>query len=63
MDNERQVWPAAGWAEVPPDPDSSVECRIAGLKAQGGDRIRFVARRTGDPGADPILWDPVIVLR
>jgi hypothetical protein len=62
LQNDRQIWPATGWAEIEPDAGKAVECRLEGVPAAAGDLIRFVARRTGKEGADPILWDPIIVL-
>jgi hypothetical protein len=60
--NDRQIWPASGWAVVEPDAGKSVECRVEVAAAAAGDLIRFVAGRTGTETADPILWDPIIVL-
>jgi hypothetical protein len=62
MHNDRQIWPASGWAEIEPDASKSVECHIEAVPAAAGDLIRFVAHRTGKESADPILWDPIIVL-
>jgi hypothetical protein len=62
MQNDRQIWPASGWAEIESDAGKAVECRLEGVSAAAGDLIRFVARRTGKESADPILWDPIIVL-
>jgi hypothetical protein len=28
-----------------------------------GDKIRFVVKHNGENRADPIIWDPVIVIR
>lgn len=60
MQNDRQIWPASGWAEVAPDSSKSVTCHLAGVPVAAGDSIRFVARRTGEESPDPILWDPII---
>jgi hypothetical protein len=62
LHNGRQIWPASGWMEVQPDSSRRVECRIRSLPVDAGDRIRFVARRTGDHAPQPIVWDPAIVL-
>jgi hypothetical protein len=62
MQNDRQIWPASGWGVIEPDAGKSVECHLAAVPAAAGDLIRFVARRTGQETADPILWDPIIVL-
>ncbi len=60
--NDRQIWPAAGWAVITPDASKAVECHLAAVSADTGDLIRFVVRRTGQETPDPILWDPSIVL-
>jgi hypothetical protein len=62
LHNDRQIWPANGWAGVESGEQKTVECRLEGVAAAAGDVIRFVARRTGQESADPILWDPIIVL-
>lgn len=62
LHNDRQVWPASGWMEVQPDSSKRVVCRIPSLSVTAGDRIRFVARRTGDYEPQPIVWDPEVVL-
>ncbi len=62
LHNGRQIWPPSGWVEVQPDSSQRVECRIQALPVSTGDRIRFVARRTGDDEPQPIVWDPAIVL-
>jgi len=60
--NDRQLWPASGWADVTPDTRRSIECHIGPVTAAAGDRFRFVVRRSGQETPDPILWDPIIVL-
>lgn len=62
MHNDRQIWPAHGWTGVESDEQKTVECRLESVAVAAGDVIRFVACRTGQESADPILWDPIIVL-
>jgi hypothetical protein len=61
--NARQIWPAEGWAEVSPNYDTPLAYEISNLAVSAGDRIRFIVKHNGENRADPIVWDPVIVLR
>ncbi len=61
--NERQVWPTEGWAEVFAQYDIPTRYEIANLHVSAGDRIRFIVKHNGANRADPILWDPAIVIR
>ena len=61
--NNEQVWPKQGWAEVLPKYDTPTEYRIADLKVAAGDKLRFVVKHNGANRADPIVWDPTIVIQ
>ena len=61
--NERQVWPAAGWAEILPQYDIPTRYDIANLRVSAGDKVRFLVKHNGANRADPIVWDPAIVIR
>jgi hypothetical protein len=61
--NADQVWPAKGWSEVSPRYDTPTSYEIKALKVSAGDKIRFIVKHNGENRADPIVWDPVIVLR
>ncbi len=63
LHNGTQIWPASGWMEVPADPAKRIACRIERVEADAGDAIRFVVRRTGRSTAEPIVWDPAIVVK
>jgi hypothetical protein len=61
--NSRQVWPAEGWAEVLPKYDVPTRYEITNLRVSAGDKIRFIVKHNGANRADPIVWDPAIVIR
>jgi hypothetical protein len=61
--NSSQIWPSAGWAEVFPSYDHSTRYTLANLPVKAGDKIRFVIQRNGANRADPIVWDPAIIIR
>jgi hypothetical protein len=62
VQNSRQVWPAEGWAEVLPDYATPTTYSIPNLPVVAGDKIRFVVKHNGENRADPLIWDPVIVI-
>lgn len=61
--NSRQVWPTEGWAEVSPNYDVPTSYEITNLRVLAGDKIRFTVKHNGKNRADPIVWDPTIVIR
>jgi len=61
MHNHEQIWPASGWEIVPVFGDPML-FEVGGLPIRQGDAIRFVVRRNDEERADPIIWNPVIVL-
>ena len=63
LQNARQIWPTEGWAEVSPNYDTPLAYQISNLVVSAGDKIRFIIKHNGENRADPIVWDPVIVLR
>jgi hypothetical protein len=63
LQNSRQVWPVEGWAEVSPDYDKPIRYAVSNLRVTAGDKIRFVVKHNGENRADPIVWDPTIVIR
>jgi hypothetical protein len=63
LQNSHQVWPAEGWAEVLPKYDTPTTYEIQNLRVSAGDKIRFVVKHNGENRADPIVWDPAIVIR
>jgi hypothetical protein len=60
--NEKQVWPMDGWAEVSPSYDTPTKYEITGLHVSPGDKLRFIAKHNGQNRADPIVWNPSIIL-
>jgi hypothetical protein len=63
LHNDRQIWPATGWAEIPPDYIREVACRLDAVAVSAGDAVRFVVRHTGSNEADTVIWDPIIVMK
>ena len=60
--NEKQVWPAEGWAEVSPSYDTPTTYEITDLRVSPGDKLRFIVKHNGENRADPIVWNPSIIL-
>jgi hypothetical protein len=60
--NQKQIWPLSGWATVPPF-GRPLEYRVKDLRVRPNDTIRFVVKRNESQRADPIVWNPRIVLR
>jgi hypothetical protein len=63
LHNARQVWPAQGWAEVLPHYDAPTTYAITNLHVSAGDKVRFVVKHNSENRADPIVWDPMIVIQ
>ena len=63
LHNSRQIWPSEGWAEVVPKFDVPTSYAITNLRVAAGDKIRFIVQHNGENRADPIVWDPAIVIR
>ena len=63
MLNAEQVWPKEGWAEVKPNYDLATDYEIANLRVAAGDKLRFVIEHNGQNRTDPIVWNPIVVMR
>ena len=63
LHNSRQIWPLKGWAEVLPNYDATTTYEITNLNVSAGDKIRFTVKHNGENRADPIVWDPAVVIR
>jgi hypothetical protein len=63
LHNSQQIWPLKGWAEVLPNYDATATYDITNLRVSAGDKIRFIVKHNGENRADPIVWDPAIVVR
>jgi hypothetical protein len=61
--NSQQIWPAVEWAEVLPNYDTPTSYELNNLRGTAGDKIRFIVKHNGENRADPIVWNPSIVLR
>jgi hypothetical protein len=59
--NGKQIWPDFGWATVPMF-SRPMPYAIKNRALHKGDAIRFVVRRNDKQRAEPIIWDPIIVL-
>jgi hypothetical protein len=60
--NEKQIWPPSDWAAVPSF-GRPLEYEIKDLRVAKDDTIRFVVKRIEAQRADPIVWNPRIILR
>jgi hypothetical protein len=63
LHNSRQVWPLNRWAEVLPNYDTPTAYEITNLRVSAGDKIRFILKHNGQNRPDPIVWDPVVIIR
>lgn len=63
LHNSLQVWPSKGWAEVLANYDATTSYEITNLRVAAGDKIRFIVKHNNENRADPIVWDPMIVIR
>jgi hypothetical protein len=62
LHNDRQIWPASGWAEIAPEYAKSLPYRIENVPVAAGDRVRFVLKHNGINAPDPVVWDPMVVV-
>jgi hypothetical protein len=60
--NDRQLWPETAWQEISPDYDMPTSLRLDAISVKAGDVVRFVVSHTDSGNADPVIWDPIIVL-
>jgi hypothetical protein len=56
---EKQIWPASGWAEIPAF-GAPLTYQVRELAVRKGDVIRFVVQRSGQDQPQPIIWNPSI---
>ena len=63
LHNDRQLWPADGWAEVLPDFSKTIEFRLENIAVTKGDSVRFVLKRSGHIAADTVIWNPAVMVR
>ena len=61
--NSKQVWPADGWAKVSPSYDTPTTYKITGLRVSPGDKLRFSVKHNGQNRADPIVWNPLVIIQ
>jgi len=61
--NSKQVWPAEGWEEVSPNYDKATAYEIKNLRVSSGDKLRFIVKHNGQNRADPIVWNPLVVIQ
>jgi hypothetical protein len=60
--NQKQIWPFSDWANVPPF-GKPLKYQVNDLRVRPNDTIRFVVKRNETQRADPIVWNPRIILR
>jgi hypothetical protein len=61
--NSKQVWPTDGWAEISPNYDKATAYEIKNLRVSSGDKLRFIVKHNGQNRADPIVWNPSVILQ
>ncbi len=61
--NSKQVWPTEGWAEVRPSYDTPTTYNITGLRVSPGDKLRFIVEHNDQNRADPIVWNPSVIIQ
>jgi hypothetical protein len=61
--NSKQVWPAEGWATISPNYDIPTTYKIMSLHVSAGDRLRFIVKHNDQNRADPIVWNPSIIIQ
>jgi hypothetical protein len=62
LHNDRQIWPASGWAEILPDYSKAVECQLEDLPVAQGDSVRFVLQHSGHLTQEAVIWNPTVVV-
>jgi len=62
LHNDRQIWPANGWAEILPDFSKAVEGRVDDLPVAHGDSVRFVLQQSGHLTSEPVIWNPTVMV-
>jgi hypothetical protein len=62
LHNDRQIWPAKGWAEILPDFSKAVECRVEDLLVSQGDLVRFVLQHSGHLAQEAVIWNPTVIV-
>ncbi len=60
--NSQRVWPQEGWAEVHPNFDAVTNYQISNLRVAAGDKLRFIVKHNDANRADPIEWNPRVVI-
>ncbi len=60
--NEKQIWPASGWADVPHF-GTPATYELKDLAVREGDTLRFIVKRNDANRPQPILWNPLIELK
>ena len=63
MLNADQVWPKEGWAEVKPEYDLATNYDLTDLRVAAGDKLRFEIKHNGENRPDPVVWNPIVVIR
>ena len=60
--NNSQIWPDNGWATIPPEFAKETAYHLDRVRVSKGDKLRFIIRRNEANRADPVIWNPVIVI-
>jgi hypothetical protein len=63
LHNDRQLWPANGWAEVLPDFSKTIQFQLENIAVAKDDSVRFVLERSGYIAQDTVIWNPTVMVR
>jgi hypothetical protein len=61
--NSKQVWPTEEWAEISPRYATPTSYKITDLPVSAGDKLQFIVKHNDQNRADPIIWNPSIILQ
>jgi len=62
LHNDRQIWPASGWADIQPDFSKAADFRLKNVRVAKGDCVRFVLQHSGTTTPQPVIWNPAVVV-
>jgi hypothetical protein len=62
LHNDRQIWPASGWAEILPDFSKAAGYRVEDLPVAQGDSVRFVLQHSGHLAQEAVIWNPTVIV-
>ena len=63
LQNQHQIWPESGWAEISSDFSEKTSYKLEGIRVAAGDMVRFILRHTGYHSPDPVIWNPTVIIK